>query len=95
MPSASVDIVASPECIRMNITAKTPVVGTIATWKILYLTSARSAAGKWVSGSPIMKCAGDIYVGLKGSSDKAHRGLEFRQSSISASSVHSSSLVAI
>jgi len=43
-----------------------------------------------VSGSSIRKCPGDKYVGLKESSDRAHRGLEFRHASISVSNVHSS-----
>jgi len=58
---------------------------------LLHLTSLKSAAGNWVSGSPIRKCPGDKEVGLKGSSDKTHRGLEFRQAYISARNVHSSS----
>jgi hypothetical protein len=46
--------------------------------------------GNCVSGSPIRKGPGDRYVWLKGSSDKVHKGLEFRQASISASSMESS-----
>jgi hypothetical protein len=50
-----------------------------------------SAEGKWVSGSPIIKCPGDKYVGLRGSLDEAHKGLEFRQAYISAGNVDSPS----
>jgi len=53
----------------------------------LHLTLVYSAAGNWVKGSPIRKCPGDRYAGLKGSSDRAHKGLEFRQASIYASNV--------
>jgi len=58
------------------------------------LTSVKSTAVNCVSGSPIRKCPVDKHVGLKGSSDKVHRGLEFRQASIAVSNVHSSSKVA-
>ena len=47
--------------------------------------------GNWVSGSPIKKCPGDRYIGLNGSLYMAHKGLEFKQDSISVSRVQSSS----
>jgi hypothetical protein len=40
--------------------------------------------GIWVSRSPVRRCPGDKYVWMKGSSDKVHNDLEFRQASISA-----------
>jgi len=54
---------------------------------LLHLKLLRSAAGNCVIGSPIRKCPQDRYVVLKVSSDRAHRGLEFRQASISVSRV--------
>jgi len=58
---------------------------------LLVLTLVKSIAGNWLSGSPIRKRSEDKYVGLQGSSDKAHRGLEIRQASISDNSVQSPS----
>jgi hypothetical protein len=66
-------------------------VGRFVSWKVLYLTLIKSMEGNWVSGSTIIKCPNDKYVWLKGSSDKVNKGLEFRQASISASNVDSSS----
>jgi len=62
-----------------------------ATWKVYCIDI--SIVSK-VIGSVVyqLKCSGDKYVGLRGSLDKAHKGLEFRQLCISASNVEVSSL---
>jgi len=62
MSSASVDAVAESGGSQMTNVARTVaiVVGRFATLEsLLHLTSVKSVAGNWVSGSLIRKCPGD------------------------------------
>ena len=62
---------------------------------LLILTLFTSMAGNWVNVSPMRKCLGDKLVGLEGSSETAHKGLEFRQASIFGNIMQISKSVAI
>jgi len=56
--------------------------------RLLHLTSVKSAAFNYLSGSQISKCLWDKEVGISGETLKI---LEFRQASISTSNMHRSS----
>ena len=90
MSSASVETVEDPIDIWMTI-IRTVVVVVVrfATWNVYCMWHYWSAEGNWISGLLIRKCPEVKYVGLKGSLDKAHKGLEIRQACISPSYVES------
>ena len=90
MSSPIVGVVEGSGGSQKTIAAKTVVVW-FATWKFCCIDI--STVSK-VIGSVIyqLKCPGDNYVGLTGTLDKAHKGLEFRQACISASNMEVSLL---
>ena len=75
---------------QKTIAAKNVVV-CFATWKFCCIDIIIVSKVIWlVLRQP--RCPGDKYVGLTGSLDKAHKGLEFRQACISANNVEVSTL---
>jgi hypothetical protein len=89
MSSPSVGVVEGSGGSQMTIVARIAVVW-FATWKVYSIDIIVNK----VIGSVVhqLRCPGDKCVGLTGSLDKAHKGLEFRQACISASNVEVSSL---